>query len=128
MRVLIMELTLDLPLARSLKDKRRLRLRLMERLAQRHRISIAEVDAQDDASCLVLGIAYVGLTEGAAAAMRERLIESVLALSEGEATLREPYAEIQLAARKRSFSLRHSGCVAARAATAAAAAMRRRAA
>ncbi|HZK29342.1 MAG TPA: DUF503 family protein [Clostridia bacterium] len=63
MRVLIIEAVIDLPWSMSLKDKRKVRQGLIDRLERRHRLSAKEVDCQDKWKTLCLGIAAVVLTE-----------------------------------------------------------------
>ncbi|NLB28017.1 MAG: DUF503 domain-containing protein [Clostridiaceae bacterium] len=63
MKVLIIETVIDLPWCRSLKDKRRVRQGLIDRLEKRHRLSVKEIDCQDVWKTLCLGIAAVVLSE-----------------------------------------------------------------
>ncbi len=63
MRVLIIETVIDLPWCHSLKDKRRVRQGLIERLERRHRLSVKEVDFQDVWQTLCLGMAAVVISE-----------------------------------------------------------------
>lgn len=63
MRVLIIETVIDLPWSQSLKDKRRVRQGLIDRLERRHRLSVKEIDCQDVWKTLCLGMAAVVLTE-----------------------------------------------------------------
>jgi uncharacterized protein YlxP (DUF503 family) len=53
--VLQVELKIDAP--QSIKDKRRVVSSLKDRLHREHRVSVAEVDRQDDMHTAVLGIA-----------------------------------------------------------------------
>ncbi|MDI9469261.1 MAG: DUF503 family protein [Bacillota bacterium] len=94
MRVLILEVTLDLEGAPTLKDKRQLRLRLCERLRRRYGLSIAEVDCQDVSQVLCLGIAHVCLGEQVARDLEAKITDAVLSLAAGLATLREVVAEV----------------------------------
>lgn len=64
---------LHLPEARSLKDKRRIVKSLLERLHQRHRVSIAETDHHDLHQRAELVLAAVARTEQEA----ERLMNDV---------------------------------------------------
>jgi uncharacterized protein YlxP (DUF503 family) len=70
------ELTLAIPGAKSLKDKRQVIRGLIQRLSQRHRVSVAEVDDQGLWNRATIGVALV--TNDAAYA------ESVLAKIESE--------------------------------------------
>ena len=63
MKVLIIETVIDLPWCHSLKDKRRVRQGLIDRLEKRHRLSVKEIDCQDVWKTLCLGIAAVVLSE-----------------------------------------------------------------
>ena len=60
MHVLALEVELRLPLAESLKDKRRVVLSLTEATRRRFEVSAAEVAAVDDHRRAVLGFAAVG--------------------------------------------------------------------
>lgn len=55
----VLTLTLAIPEAMSLKDKRRAIKSLKDRLAGRHNVSIAEVDDLDEHRSAVMGIAMV---------------------------------------------------------------------
>jgi hypothetical protein len=71
---------LHLPEARSLKDKRRIVKGLLERLHQRHRVSIAETDHHDLHQRAELVLAAVARTEQEA----ERMMNDVRAELERE--------------------------------------------
>lgn len=60
MLVASLRLVLDVPGAFSLKEKRRVRARLVDRLRNRFGASIAEVEDLDMHSRLVIGVALVG--------------------------------------------------------------------
>ena len=55
----VLRLTFHIPHARSLKDKRRVVLKLKDRVRARFDVSIAEVGAQDLLQRAVLGVAVV---------------------------------------------------------------------
>lgn len=55
----VLRLVLQIPGARSLKDKRRAVLGLKDRLASRFRVSVAEVGALDQVGLATLGVAVV---------------------------------------------------------------------
>jgi len=59
MIVLSAKVTIYIPWAASLKDKRQLRRSLMDKTRQKFNVSIAEVDTQDVHQTLTLGIAVV---------------------------------------------------------------------
>lgn len=92
-RVVIIEMTFDLTASFSLKDKRRIRQRLIERLKNHYNISVIESAGQDDYRRLDLTAAYVAINESTAEIMIERIEETVLDLTESEAELREFYTE-----------------------------------
>jgi uncharacterized protein YlxP (DUF503 family) len=73
-------LELHLPAARSLKDKRRVVKGLVERLHQRHRVSVAETAFHDLLQRAEIGIAAVGRSEGEV----EHLLEDLRRLVDGE--------------------------------------------
>lgn len=92
-RILVIELLLDLLASFSLKDKRRLRQRLIDRLRRSYNLSIIESGRQEDYRTLDLTAAYVAIDEHTARIMAERIKESVLNLTEGEAELAVFYTE-----------------------------------
>lgn len=55
----VLTLTLSIPEAMSLKDKRRAIRSLKDRLAGRHNVSVAEVDDLDEHRSAVMGVAMV---------------------------------------------------------------------
>lgn len=61
MIVAIVVTELHLPSARSLKDKRRVVAGLVERLHQRHRVSVAQVGQLEAHQRAEIGIAVVGI-------------------------------------------------------------------
>ncbi|NLA82485.1 MAG: DUF503 domain-containing protein [Clostridiaceae bacterium] len=69
MRVLVIETVIDLPWCNSLKDKRRVRQGLIDRLERRHRLSVKEVDCQDVWKTLCLGMAAVVISESGGRAL-----------------------------------------------------------
>ncbi len=56
----ILRLAIELPGCRSLKEKRRPRQRIRDRVRNRFSVAIAEVDFQDRSDRLVFGIAAIG--------------------------------------------------------------------
>ena len=62
MRILAIEIRLNLPYAHSLKDKRRVRQSLMAKLKKRFSLSVRETDLQDAVQDLNLSAAFVCLT------------------------------------------------------------------
>lgn len=90
MLICAMELTIRLPGASSLKDKRQVAKSLIARLRRRFEISAAEVDRQDDRQTLVLGLAAVTGTR----AQGEQLLESALRFAEEELLGRGEIIEI----------------------------------
>lgn len=79
MWVFAAEFALDLPLSQSLKDKRKVRLRVQERIKQRFNVSIIETDLQDDMKVLYLGVSLAALSEASGQrtldGIRERIYE-----------------------------------------------------
>ncbi len=90
MLICAMELTIHLPDAASLKDKRQVSKSLIARLQRRFGISAAEVGRQDDRQTLVLGLAVVS----GARQPGERVLESALRFAEEELLGRGEVIEI----------------------------------
>ena len=59
MHVLLIKLTLQIPNAHSLKDKRRQIKSLKDRLSSRFNASVAEVDALDNWQLAVMGVCII---------------------------------------------------------------------
>ena len=79
MKVGVMKVTLHIPMAQSLKDKRRVVRSLKDRLFSRFNVSVAEVGDQDLHQRATIGICFVSLeTKTADAKIRdlENFIES----------------------------------------------------
>lgn len=93
-RVLIVDVEIKLFYAHSLKDKRQLRLRIMERLRNQYKLSVAEVGSQDQWQRLELAMAYVALNQTSAEEMREKLKDSIDSLIAGEGEVIEVNADI----------------------------------
>jgi uncharacterized protein YlxP (DUF503 family) len=64
MHILAMEISLYIPYAHSLKDKRRVRQSLMAKLSKHFSLSVRESDMQELSQKLVLSAALVCLTPG----------------------------------------------------------------
>lgn len=92
MHVLVIEIALHLPWSTSLKDKRKVRYGLIDRLTRRHRISVKEVDCQDTQQTLCLGIAGVVLTEAGAHELEQSILKTIEENCDGE--IREWNVEI----------------------------------
>lgn len=60
MQVLVAEVSFSTPQCQSLKDKRRIRTSLFERLRTRFGVSVAEIADQDRSDTLTMGLALVG--------------------------------------------------------------------
>ncbi|MDO5732965.1 MAG: DUF503 family protein [Eubacteriales bacterium] len=93
-RIVSLEVSLDLICSFSLKDKRKLRQRLLDRLKAKYNISIIESDLQDDYRRLELFAAYVALNESSGIQLMERIQDYIFTLIEGEAILRNFYYEL----------------------------------
>lgn len=59
MHILLIKLTLQIPNAHSLKDKRRQIKSLKDRLSSRFNASVAEIDALDDWQQAVMGVCMI---------------------------------------------------------------------
>jgi len=70
-------LTLDLPEATTLKDKRSVIQSVTRRLRSRYNVAVAEVDTQDALGTITLGIACLSTTAGHAHAMLEKAVRHV---------------------------------------------------
>lgn len=80
MLICAMELTIRLPGAQSLKDKRQTAKSLIARLQRRFGISAAEIDCQDDRQTLVLGLAVATGSRR----QGEQVLENALGFAEEE--------------------------------------------
>ncbi|MBP6137019.1 MAG: DUF503 domain-containing protein [Clostridia bacterium] len=92
MHVLVIEVVLHLPWSTSLKDKRKVRYGLIDRLMRRHRVSVKEMDCQDAQQTLCLGIAGVVLTEAGAHELEQSILKTIEENCDGE--IREWNVEI----------------------------------
>lgn len=84
MHVLVIETTLHLPWSTSLKDKRKVRYALIDRLSRRHRISVKEVDCQDAQQTLCLGMAGVVLSESGGRELERFILKTIEENFDGE--------------------------------------------
>ncbi len=84
MHVLVIEVIINLPWCMSLKDKRKVRYGLIDRLEHRHRISVKEIDCHDVRKTLCLGIAGVVLTETGGRELEQSIRETIEEHSNGE--------------------------------------------
>lgn len=69
----VLRLTLHVPQARSLKDKRRVVQKLRDRIRARFDVSVAEVDAQDLHQRAVLGVSVVSSDAGVCDSVLEQV-------------------------------------------------------
>lgn len=90
-------LTLLVPGAHTLKEKRRVLSSLKARLRQRFNIALAEVDSQDLWQRAELGVACVGTDRRRAEQVLHQLVEFVE--REGDVTLAEQAADYYVATR-----------------------------
>lgn len=74
MRVGIYEITLRIPAARSLKDKRSVLKSLLSRIRQRYNVSVAEIGAHDKWQTAEVAVACVSADSGQV----HRVLETVL--------------------------------------------------
>ncbi len=88
----VLRLTFHIPSARSLKDKRRIVLKLRDRVRSRFDVSIAEVGAQDLHQRAVFGVCVVS----ADAAVCDSVLEQVTHAAEavGDAVLTDRSTEL----------------------------------
>ena len=91
MNVAVAMVTLHLPAARSLKDKRGTVQSLMARLRDRYNVSVAEVDEQDSPRRAVLGLSSVNTS----ASHAEETIQSVLRFMDRELIGRGEVVDVQ---------------------------------
>jgi uncharacterized protein YlxP (DUF503 family) len=78
MIVATVKITLYAPWVHSLKEKRMIVKSLKDRLANRFRVSVAEVESQDTHQMIVLGIACVA----GSTALADSIIDKILAFIE----------------------------------------------
>lgn len=70
----VLQVTLSLPEAGSLKDKRRVLQGLMERVRRRYNVAVAEVGRQDDRREAVLAVACVSTSRRHADAVLQEVL------------------------------------------------------
>jgi len=80
----ILQLTLLIRGARTLKDKRRVVRSIKDRLGHHYNISIAEVDRQEVRNQAVLGIAMMGADSKYVHAALDKILERLRVHSEAE--------------------------------------------
>ena len=77
----ILQFTLEIPYAVSLKDKRSVSRRIVARLRQRFNVAVAEVGSQDAWTRLTLGVACVSNSERHAQSILDQAIDAIEQLS-----------------------------------------------
>lgn len=92
--VLVLDFEIRLFHAASLKDKRQLRQRLIQRLRGQYNLSVTEVGSHDLWQRLDIAVAYVAISESLAEMMRAKLSDAVDRILAGEAEVIEVNAEI----------------------------------
>lgn len=80
--ILVMDIHIRLPQSDSIKSKRQIKRRLMDRLKKKHNLSLVETQMHDEIKQLFLTCAYVALSESLALQKRETLIEDFYQLLE----------------------------------------------
>ncbi|NLL91003.1 MAG: DUF503 domain-containing protein [Ruminococcaceae bacterium] len=75
--VLILEIKINLPLSFSLKEKRRVKRSITDRLRKGYNVSVAETGSQDNLKFLELSLAYVSISMNNAEDMREKLVSEI---------------------------------------------------
>jgi uncharacterized protein YlxP (DUF503 family) len=88
----VLRLTFHIPHARSLKDKRRVVLKLRDRVRARFDVSIAEVEAQDLLQRAVFGVSVVSSDASVCDSVLEQVARA--AESAGDAVLTDRATEI----------------------------------
>lgn len=91
MTVLSVELTIRLPHAGSLKDKRQVAKSIIEKTRQRFPVSIAETDTQDAHKTLTLGMAVVSGSEGQARMILDEALRFAESFAEDGYVTRSAY-------------------------------------
>lgn len=86
-RILVLELDIRLFDAQSLKDKRKVKRRLVDKLKAAYNLSIAETDHLDKWQRIGLTLAYVAVDQGTAEAMADTLRSVIDGLLEGDGEL-----------------------------------------
>lgn len=76
--ILILDIEINLPFSASLKDKRKVRLGLFDRLKNRYNISISDTGYQDELKFLHCTLAYVSISESNARDMKETLTNEII--------------------------------------------------
>lgn len=87
MWILAAELELNLPLSRSLKDKRSVRLRIQERIRHTFNVSIIETDLQDRSDVLRLGLALAAAAEPVGQRTIDNIMDRIFELTGLEAEI-----------------------------------------
>ncbi|MBU1533751.1 DUF503 domain-containing protein [Myxococcota bacterium] len=75
--VAVARLGFDTSHVTSLKEKRRIRLQITQRIRHRFPVAIAEIESNDDHSRLVLGLAVVSNSSRHAASMMDTVIRQI---------------------------------------------------
>lgn len=75
--ILVLEITIHLDQAQSIKEKRNLRRSIVDRLRQRYNVSVMEVGFLDVIKTLQLTLAYVALNESKARFMLDTLTNEI---------------------------------------------------
>jgi hypothetical protein len=82
--VAVARLSLYIPQSHSLKEKRAVIRKIVDRTQARYKLRIAEVGGQDTWQNAVLGLAVVGSDARVAEQLVDQVVRSVEGLSEGE--------------------------------------------
>ena len=84
MIVALARLSLYIPHSHSLKDKRAVVRRLVDRMQARFKLHLSEVGGQDTWQRAVLGFAVVGGDEQKVAQMADEMVRAIESMAEGE--------------------------------------------
>ena len=79
-----LRLVIRLHASHSLKEKRRPRRMLTDRIRNKFGVAVAEVDSQDVWNLLTLGVAAVGPDRGPVEQVLRNVVEFVVSFGEGE--------------------------------------------
>lgn len=77
MIIFAMKVEIDIRGVRSLKEKRQVRLRIIDRLRHHYKLSIKEIENQDSLKTLVLGISEVLLKEFEGEQKKEKYLQEI---------------------------------------------------
>ncbi len=92
MHIGVLQFTIEIPYAESLKDKRRVIKSMKDRLRRSHNVSVAEIDDQDSWTIATMGLAAAGSDIAQLNSLLDRILNSLQDWR--EATLADHQLEI----------------------------------